>query len=168
MGQRSLLCQSKMNKVSWVTGNRISREWIGWSIEHFFQENWRVFCGILGKALISKITGKFLAHDDNAWTMHFCKDTLLRIFPDRQGSSWSSISPAGRREKFLWLFSSWTPLSASPGPASWTARGWTGLQKRRIRCDYFIGTTGALVVITFKGVSNYPFIHSTPPHILLT
>ena len=60
-----------MKKVDLIaTGNQISEEWIGSPIEHFFQENWRIFCGFLGKALIFKITGKFLAHEDKAWSMH--------------------------------------------------------------------------------------------------
>ena len=69
---RGLLCENKMSKVNLIaTGNQISDEWIGgWSIEHFFQENWRIFCGFLGKALIFKITGKSLAHEDKAWSMH--------------------------------------------------------------------------------------------------
>ena len=111
MGQRSLLCENKMSKVNLkATGNQISEEWIGSPIEHFFQENWRIFCGILGKALIFKITDKFLAHKDEAWTlsmlhlvhwtMHTCIDASAH-FPQPADNSRSRISPAGRREKFL-------------------------------------------------------------------
>ena len=101
MGQRSLLCENKMSKVNLkATGNQISEEWIGSPIEHFFQENWRIFCGILGKALIFKIKDKFLAHKDEAWTMHTCIDASAH-FPQPADNSRSRISPAGRREKFL-------------------------------------------------------------------
>ena len=84
---RGLLCENKMSKVNLIaTGNQISDEWIGgWSIEHFFQENWRIFCGILGKALIFEITDKFLAHEDKAWTVHTCIDASAHFpQPTRQ------------------------------------------------------------------------------------
>ena len=42
---------------------------------------------------------------------------------------WFKQSPAGLQGMFLWSFSSWTPPSASPAPASWTAAGWRGLRR---------------------------------------